>query len=137
MPYRIKKKTLSFVTILIGLMTLGVFGFAIDNMRDLLFGTPLKIQTLSDGTTVSDGFLPIIGNAKHSKNISINGRSLFIDREGNFVDGIVLSPGYNIVEIALLDQFDKEKIKTYHLVFDQIESVAWIKKDKPKEQEDI
>ena len=122
-----KKNTLSLVTALAVLVILGVLGFALGNMHDLLFGSPLTVNSIKDGATLKDGFLPIIGNTKHSKNISLNGRSLFVDREGNFIDGIILSPGYNVVEIATLNQFGKEKIKTYHLVLDVDESIAVVR----------
>jgi hypothetical protein len=48
--------------------------------------------------------------------MTINGRIISIDRQGNFSDGVILSPGYNIVEVAQKDQFGKEKKQTYHWV---------------------
>ncbi len=86
------------------------------NTKDLIFGSPLSIVTATDGTTVESAFLPVSGNAKHARDVRINGRSVTLDRKGNFADSVILSPGYNVVEVALKDQFGKEKVKTYHLV---------------------
>jgi hypothetical protein len=119
MPYTLNHKKITMVAALSGLAVILVLGFVFGNIRDVIFGAPLSIDTVSDGTTLSSGFLPISGNAQHARTVSINGRPIVIDRNGNFTDGVLLSPGYNVVEIALRDQFGKEKVKTYHLVLDQ------------------
>ncbi len=121
-----KKRTFTLAPILIGLIVIGVFAFAIENMRDLLFGSPLEVATASDGTTLTEGFLPVVGKAKHARSVTVNGRDIQIDRDGNFSDAVLLSPGYNVVEVALLDQFGKEKVKTYHLVLDESDTVAQV-----------
>ncbi|MCC6198934.1 hypothetical protein IT401_01865 [Candidatus Nomurabacteria bacterium] len=112
------------LTLLIGLFVFSIGVFTIRNSRDILFGTPLSVQIASDGTTLNDGFLPFSGNAGHARTLSVNGRPLTIDREGNFSDGLLLSPGYNVVEVASENQFGKQSVRTYHLVFDQEHSVA-------------
>lgn len=119
-----KKISLPTSSVLIGVGIIGVLGFASFNMRDLLFGTPLTIHTAKDGDTLSEGFLPVSGKAHHARAVFINGRTVFTDRDGNFADGVILSPGYNVVEVTLRDQFGKEKVKTYHLVLEQQEAVA-------------
>ncbi len=122
------KKQISFVTGIVGVVIVAIVVFVLGNAKDVFFGSPLSVTTVKDGATLVDGFLPIHGVARHAKNISVNGRSLFIDREGNFADGVILSPGYNVVEVALLDQFGKQKVKTYHLVLDHTNTIAQIKK---------
>jgi hypothetical protein len=124
MPNPIRQKTITTFALATGLVVLSVLGFIFGNVRDLLFGAPLAIHTINDGTTLSDGFLPVQGNAGHAKTVSINGRVVAIDRKGNFADGVLLSPGYNVLEIALRDQFGKEKVKTYHLVLSETDTVA-------------
>jgi hypothetical protein len=94
------------------------------NTKDLFLGAPLSIQTALDGATVTDSFLPISGNAKHAFGVEINGRSVAIDKNGSFNDGVVLSPGYNIVEITGQDRFGKEKHKVFHLVAEPSSAVA-------------
>jgi hypothetical protein len=124
MPYKMKQNHITLVAALIGLAVVLVLCFIFGNIRDLLLGAPLSIHTVSDGTTLTNGFLPITGNARHARTVSINGRPVAIDRSGNFADGVLLSPGYNVVEVALRDQFGKEKVKTYHLVLNNTDTVA-------------
>lgn len=119
-----KQLRFPFSTVILSVAIVGVLGFVFFNIRDLIFGTPLDIHTAKDGATLTDGFLPVSGNARHARNVLINGRSVMTDRAGNFTDGVLLSPGYNVLEVTLRDQFGKEKIKTYHLVLEPEESVA-------------
>lgn len=110
-----------------GLLFLGIVlvgSLIFYNTKDLFFGAPLSIQTAKDGTTVSDAFLPISGVAKHASTLAINGRIVAIDKKGGFSDGVVLSPGYNIVEITQADRFGKEKHKVFHLLAEPSTEVA-------------
>lgn len=86
------------------------------NIKDVVLGAPLSVHTVLDGTTVTENFLPISGRAKHAVAVEINGRPVSTDTAGVFNDGIVLSPGYNIVEITQRDHFGKEKRRVFHLV---------------------
>lgn len=114
-------------------LVLAVFALALYNAKDLIFGIPLKISIASDGSKVYDTYLPINGISKHAKDIAINGRSIGIDREGVFTDGIILSPGYNVVEVAIKDQFGKEKVRQYRIVAEEKEdSVAQVEKESIK-----
>lgn len=106
------------------LIILGVFGLAFYNTKDIFFGTPFSVQSATNGSTVSDAFLPISGNAKHATTVEINGRQIAIDTTGAFADGVVLSPGYNIIEISQTDRFGKERRKVLHLVAEPSNSMA-------------
>ncbi|MES2224745.1 MAG: hypothetical protein V4478_02030 [Patescibacteria group bacterium] len=107
---------LTLITILTSCLVIGFFGLIAFNIKDMLFGSPLKIKMVADGTTVDTAYLPISGTAKNARQISINSRIVSIDRSGNFNDGVILSPGYNIVEVAERDQFGKEKKETIRVV---------------------
>ena len=112
------KKAIFFLGIL------SIFGLIFYNTKDLFLGVPLSISTVKDGTTVTDSFLPISGFAKHASILEINGRVVAMNKAGAFSDGVVLSPGYNIVEIVQQDRFGKEKHKVFHLVAQPSSSVA-------------
>lgn len=123
-PIKQHKPSLTLSTALLGVAGILVLGFVSFNMRDILFGTPLVIHTANDGDTLSEDFLPVSGKARHAEAVRINGRNVFTDRDGNFADGVILSPGYNVVEVTLRDQFGKERVKTYRLVLEEQEAVA-------------
>jgi hypothetical protein len=114
-----KKKT----WLILGIASL-LLAFVGYNMRDIIFGCPLIIHGATDGATVTSLIFPIAGNARHAKTITIDGRTVAFDRNGNFTEKILLSPGYNIVEVALTDRFGKEKTRTFHLYADPTVAVA-------------
>jgi hypothetical protein len=118
-PYPFSSKT-----ILLSLLALGVGSLIFYNVHDIVFGTSAHITTAVDGAVLNDTFLPVTGSAPRARSVSINGRSVAIDKSGYFNDGIILSMGYNVVEVAVLDRFGKEKKQTYSLVVDQPSSMA-------------
>lgn len=124
MPYKMKHTHRTLLSVIIATLVIGIGGFVVRNVHDSLFGAPLSINTALDGTTLSDGFLPVAGNAKHARSVLINGRTVPIDRSGHFADAVLLSPGYNVVEVALYDQFGGHKVRTYHFVLDESGAVA-------------
>lgn len=109
---------------LLGVLGLGISALIAYNVKDLVFGTPLSITSAIDGATLQDSFLPIVGSAHNARELSINGRPLSFDRKGNFNDGVLLSVGYNIIEVALQDRFGNKKVVTYHVVVEPSQSVA-------------
>jgi hypothetical protein len=118
----ISKVTLA--TILIGVLVIGFLGLITYNVKDMVFGAPLTVHAAADGSTIDGTYAPITGNAQHAGSITINDRPIGVDRNGNFNDGVILSPGYNIVKVTETDQFGKEKIETFHWVAIPAVSVA-------------
>jgi len=107
---------LTLITLLAGTLAACFLGLVAYNIKDMVFGTPLTVSAAADGSTIDASYIAITGSAKHATQISINGRIIGVDREGNFSDGVILSPGYNIVEVAERNQFGKEKSISYHWV---------------------
>jgi hypothetical protein len=103
---------------------LSVLGLVWYNLKDVILGTPLSVATATDGATLDTPFLPISGTARHARELSINGRAVTVNRQGHFTDEVVLSPGYNIVEVAAKDQFGNTKTKTYQVVVQPGTNVA-------------
>lgn len=118
-----RQKTNTKTYAVIGLIASSIF-LVIFNMKDVLFGAPIAVHTASDGSSVSDVVLPVSGTTSHAKLVTINGRSVSVDRTGAFADEVILSPGYNVVEVAVVDRFGKEKTKTLHIVATDTKAVA-------------
>lgn len=118
----IKKVTLA--TILIGALGLAFLGLVMNNIKDMVFGAPLTVHTIADGTSVTNSYVAISGSAHHAQSITINGRPVGVDKQGNFSDGVLLAAGYNIVQVAETDRFGKRKDYTYHWVDVPAVSVA-------------
>lgn len=111
MTKKMHKRT--WVLIFGGLTVLLAFiGF---NMRDLIFGAPLHITNIHDGEVVRTAIVSIAGSARNATAVTINGREAAIDTHGAFADEIILSPGYNILEIARSDRFGNTKTRLFHI----------------------
>lgn len=66
-----------------------------------------------DGTPLAT----ITGKAQNANYISLNGREIFIDKDGKFSEKVALIPGFSIITIDATDKFGKEKEKTFQLVY--------------------
>jgi hypothetical protein len=95
-----------------------VYGFF--RSEDLIFGVKIKNVNIEDGQTLEQSVLPITGNAKNAVNLSLNGRSVSIDKDGNFNETIALILGYNVVSIEAVDKFGNSDEKNYKLTMQAI-----------------
>lgn len=59
----------------------------------------------------------IIGKAQNATYISLNGREIYIDKDGSFSEKIVLIPGFSVITIDATDKFGKSKEKKFKLVY--------------------
>ena len=59
----------------------------------------------------------ITGKAQNATYISLNGREIYIDKDGSFSEKINLIPGFSVITIDATDKFGKEKEKTFQLVY--------------------
>ena len=114
MEKNFKTKLITGITILFGLFILVYAGF---QFRDVVFGIKIKEVNISDGTTINENPLRITGVARHAVFISLNGREISIDKEGNWNEAIALSIGYNIIGIKALDKFGNTDEKNYKLMY--------------------
>lgn len=59
----------------------------------------------------------INGKAKHATLITLNGREIFIEKDGSFSEPIVLIPGFSVISINTKDKFGNNKEKKFELVY--------------------
>jgi hypothetical protein len=68
-------------------------------------------------TQKDDSSLAVVeGIASKATHITLNGREIFIDKEGNFSESIAILPGFSIVTLDARDKFGKTAIKKFELV---------------------
>lgn len=89
--------------------------YAIWNGRNLLLGPNIKIDYPINGAKVDQNPIIVEGTAKNVSFISINGREIYIDKDGKFKEEVVLTPGENSLEVFAKDRFNKEKIERIYL----------------------
>ena len=85
--------------------------------KDLLFGVKIKNVNITDGAKVTESVMEVKGKAKNAVNLTINGREISIDQQGNFNETIVLLPGYNVIDIKARDKFGNNDEKNYKLIY--------------------
>lgn len=109
------KKILRFSAL--GILFLFVILYGFFRSQDLIFGVKIKDVNIVDGQTFTENVVNIAGNAKNAVNLSLNGRSVSIDKAGNFSETVALLSGYNVVSIEATDKFGNSDSKNYKLIY--------------------
>lgn len=78
-------------------------------MHDFILGPDIIILSPKNGSTIDSSKTEIIGITKRIKEITINGRPITIDEQGNWKEIDILEPGYNVFEIIAKDKFGRQK----------------------------
>ncbi|MBI2046283.1 MAG: Ig-like domain-containing protein [Parcubacteria group bacterium] len=94
-----------------------IFAYAYYQMRDFLTGPVIAIATPQNGETSRTEFVTVSGNAQRISGITLNDRKIFTDTNGLFSEMVVLSPGYNEIEISVKDRFNREKTALLEVVY--------------------
>lgn len=96
--------------------------FAYNKVQFIVRGVEIKADIKKDNNSA---LVEVAGNAKNSTYISLNGREIFIDKEGNFSEKVGLLPGLSIISIEARDKLGKEDIKKFEIVYgESAESIA-------------
>ena len=99
----------------IGLFAIIMF-FGYEKMSFIFKGVEIEatIEKKSDSSLVV-----VRGVAAKAKVITLNGREIFIDKEGNFSELIVVLPGFSIVTLNAEDKFGKTAEKKFEIVTEE------------------
>jgi hypothetical protein len=114
------EKTLSKKTIkIIGfvLFFILIIVYAIVGSKDLIWGVKIKNVNLVDGSTATSSIIKLTGDARNAIKLTLNGREISVDQNGNFSETIALLPGYNIINIKAEDKFGDIDEKNYKLMY--------------------
>ncbi|MBP6948522.1 MAG: hypothetical protein KBC41_04195 [Candidatus Pacebacteria bacterium] len=78
----------------------------------LIRGPSITVFSPKDGDIVSSSTFQIFGRVSHVKNISVQGRPIPIDTDGNFSEILVSFSPYTIITLTATDFYDKTITKT-------------------------
>jgi hypothetical protein len=109
------KKILKFSLLGIFFLLIVVYGFF--RSQDLVFGIKIRDINIQDGQTFTESAVLVTGNAKNAVNLSLNGRTISIDKGGNFTETIALLSGYNVISLEAADKFGNTDRKNYKLIY--------------------
>jgi len=101
-------------------LVIGIFGYK--NMYYILKGSDINFQI--NKTEVSSSLFDITGVAKNTVFISLNGREIFINQQGEFNEKIALPEGFSVITVLARDKFGKNIEKTVSVYTNQGKTVA-------------
>ncbi len=92
-------------TLVIGLVSFLIF-YTLWQARLLIIG-PVIDFTDDQPPTQTERVVEISGQAKNIVRITLNGRDIFTDTNGNFTEALVLESGYTIATIEGTDRYGR------------------------------
>lgn len=92
--------------------------YAFSRSSNLIFGVKINNVNIINGRAVAEPIVKVTGNAKNAINLTLNGREISIDQNGDFSETIALLPGYNIISLRAQDKFENNDEKNYQLIYE-------------------
>lgn len=109
------KSALSWLS---SLLFVGVILFyAYYQSRAILEGPQISLVSPTEGETSTSSLIKVYGVAKHAKSLTLDGRQIFIDLNGNFFEQLLLQDGYNIMELTAKDAEGREVRKSIRVMY--------------------
>jgi uncharacterized SAM-binding protein YcdF (DUF218 family) len=110
---------LGFTSFFVLFVLVGFFAYM--KMSFLIKGVQIE-ATIERSNTSS--LATIKGKAQNATFISLNGREIYIDRDGSFSEPIALISGLSVITIDTQDKFGKSKEKKFQLVYKESEGTV-------------
>lgn len=111
-----RRKRLITTSIALGALAI-IGGYTYSRTKDILTGPQILLEYPKDNSTIHDAHLSVIGRAKNTSAISMNGRAIFVDEGGYFEEELLVPRGYSILELVAKDRFDHATTKTVRIVY--------------------
>jgi len=110
-----EKKILQIVALSVLFLFIIIYSFS--RSHYLIVGVQIKNVNITDGARMENSIVKITGNAKNAINLTLNGREITINENGDFKETLALLPGYNIISIIAKDKFGYVDEKNYKLMY--------------------
>lgn len=81
-------------------------------------GPSININSPVDGESFTEQGIILSGSAKNIAFIRLNSRQIFVNKENQFQEKLILLAGYNIIEVEAEDRFGKKVQKKLRLYLD-------------------
>lgn len=88
--------------------------FAYTKMSFIVKG--VQIEAMIENNNGSS-IVEIKGNAKNAVYLTLNGREIYIEKNGNFSEPIALLPGLGVISINAKDKFGKSAEKKFEVIY--------------------
>lgn len=98
------------------------------NMREMLSGVRVDVRVEEAEESNGTNLFSLKGNAKHATFITVNGREIFIQKNGDFEEKIAIPDGYSVITLFARNKFGKDGEKTIEVYTSKGKAVAYEKK---------
>jgi len=85
-----------------------IVAYAIWRSLDYARGPVIEIFSPTNGISTTSNTVTIRGRADRVNTISLNGRVISIDEQGNFSETVLVFPGENLISLTAHDQFGRQ-----------------------------
>jgi hypothetical protein len=93
-----------------------IVGYAVWRSLNYARGPSILVTEPLNGSTVSTSVIDVKGQALRVNTITLNGRPISVDQQGNFSETVIVFPGLNVLTIEAGDQFNRH-VKTELQIF--------------------
>lgn len=100
-----------------------IIGYAIFNSRLLIAGPQILVKSPENGSVFEDPLIEIIGTAKNTSFITLDGNPVYIDENGSFNEKLLLAPGTSIIKLDATDRFNRKTEITLWYTFKTKEAI--------------
>lgn len=94
-----------------------IIAYAYYQSRAVLAGPQIALSYPQPGSTVTEALISVAGVATHAKELTLDGRPIFVDLEGRFAESLLLHPGYNIIELTARDAQGRSIRETLEIIY--------------------
>jgi hypothetical protein len=104
-------------TILIIIFIVVLFGYGVFEVWNYATGPKIIISSPANGSVISESLISIEGQGKNTTEITLNDRAIVVDETGKFNEKMLLSYGYNVLELKAEDRFGKTTEQKLQIVY--------------------
>jgi len=79
----------------------------------------LELSEPNSDVTIKGNNIVLIGRAEIGSDVTINEQIVLLDRNGEFNESLILSPGVNVIEVVARNKFNKESRVTRRISAEQ------------------
>ena len=101
---------------------IGVFAFM--KMEFLWKGVQISAEINKENISSLSSLTNIKGEAKNANLLSLNGREIFINKEGKFSEMIALMPGLSVITLSAKDKFGNLAEKKFEVIYKESAGVV-------------
>ncbi len=102
---------------IIFLFSIIILGYAFFTSYNFLAGPKISIYEPLQNSVINSQSVIIKGTATRIKDINMNGKPVIVDKDGNFEEILLLSPGYNSTLFSAKDRFNRTTEYKLELVY--------------------